>query len=42
MNGAISEDSPFGRALLGRNVGDDVTVDAPAGPVEYQILRVER
>ena len=42
MNGAISEDSPFGRALLGRNVGDDVTVDAPAGPVEYKILKVER
>ena len=42
MNGAISEDSPFGRALLGKNPGDDVTVDAPAGPVEYKILKVER
>ena len=42
MSGAISEDSPFGKALLGRNAGDEVTVDAPAGPVEYQILRVER
>ena len=38
MNGVISEDSPFGRALLGRNAGDDVVVDAPAGPVEYRIL----
>jgi transcription elongation factor GreA len=42
MNGAISEDSPFGRALMGKNIGDDVTVDAPAGPVEYKILNVER
>ena len=42
MNGAISEDSPFGKAVLGRNAGDDVTVDAPAGPVEYKILKVER
>lgn len=42
MNGAISEDSPFGRALLGKNPGDDVTVDAPAGPIEYKILKVER
>ena len=42
MNGAISEDSPFGRALLGKNEGDEVTVDAPAGPVEYKILKVER
>ena len=42
MNGAISEDSPFGKALLGRSAGEDVTVDAPAGPVYYKILKVER
>ena len=42
MNGAISEDSPFGKALLGKNVGEDVTVDAPAGPVEYKVLKIER
>ena len=42
MNGAISEDSPLGKALLGKNAGDDVTVDAPAGPVEYKLLNVER
>ena len=42
MNGAISEDSPFGKALLGKVVGDDVTVDAPAGPVEYKVLNIER
>lgn len=42
MNGAISEDSPFGKALLGRNAGEDVTVEAPAGAVEYKILKVER
>ena len=42
MNGAISEDSPFGKALLGKAEGADVTVDAPAGPVEYKVLKVER
>lgn len=42
MNGAISEDSPFGKALLGKNAGEDVTVDAPAGPVEYKLLKIER
>jgi len=42
MNGAISEDSPFGKALLGRSEGEDVTVDAPAGPVEYKVLKIER
>ena len=42
MNGRISEDSPFGKALLGRNAGEDVTVDAPAGPVEYKLMKIER
>ncbi len=42
MNGAISEDSPFGKALLGKNEGDEVTVDAPMGHVYYKILKVER
>ena len=42
MNGSISEDSPFGKALLGKNVGEDVIVDAPAGPVEYKVLKIER
>ncbi len=41
MNGAISEDSPFGKALLGKNAGDDVVVDAPAGPIAYRILKIE-
>ena len=42
MNGAISEDSPFGKALLGKNEGDEVTVEAPAGHIYYKILKVER
>ena len=41
MNGLISEDSPFGKALMGRVAGDEITVDAPAGAVEYKILSVE-
>ena len=40
--GAISEDSPFGKALLGKTAGEEVTVDAPAGPVEYKILKVKK
>lgn len=42
MNGAISEDSPLGKALLGKNAGDEVTAEAPAGPVEYKLLKIER
>ena len=41
MNGLISEESPFGKALLGRVAGDEITVDAPSGSVEYKILAVE-
>ncbi len=37
----ISEESPFGRAMLGHRVDDEVVVEAPAGPVYYRILSVE-
>ena len=42
MNGAISEDSPFGKALLGKEVGDEVEVDAPAGVLKYKILDIQK
>ena len=42
MNGRISEESPFGKALLGRSKGEDVVVDAPAGQIHYQILDVKK
>ena len=42
MNGTISEDSPFGKALLGKTAGADVVVDAPGGAVEYKIISVEK
>ena len=41
MNGLISEDSPFGKALMGRVEGEEIVVDAPSGPVEYKIRKVE-
>ena len=40
--GTISEDSPFGKALLGKSEGDQVVVDAPAGRIEYKLLKVEQ
>ena len=42
MNRAISEDSPFGRALLGAAEGDDVVVEAPVGEIHYRVLKIER
>mgnify|MGYP003815312437 CR=1 FL=1 len=42
MECRISDDSPFGRALLGHCVGETVTVEAPAGVLKYKILSVEK
>lgn len=39
--GRISDDSPFGRGLLGHLVGETVTIDAPAGPIDFEILAIE-
>jgi transcription elongation factor GreA len=37
---AISVFSPVGRALLGKEAGDEVTVDAPRGKIHYEIIAV--
>ena len=42
MNGRMSEESPFGKALLGKAVGEDVVVDAPAGTLHYQIIKISK
>lgn len=42
MAGRISEESPFGKALLGKAVGEDVLVDAPAGTVRYRIVKISK
>lgn len=38
--GWISIDSPVGKALMGKNEGDEVTVDRPAGRVTWTITEV--
>lgn len=40
MNGRISNESPVGRALLGRRVGDVVTVRTPGGNARLTILSI--
>ena len=42
MSRAISEDSPFGKALMGRKAGDEVAVEAPKGVIHYRIDTIER
>jgi transcription elongation factor GreA len=36
----ISNESPIGRAMLGKRVGDEVTVVAPAGAFSLKILEI--
>src|SRR5918997_1552869 len=38
--GRISNESPVGRALLGRKKGDTITVAIPAGSSEYRIVKI--
>jgi transcription elongation factor GreA len=39
--GLISNESPTGRALLQRHVGEDVIVEAPAGDIKFRIVAVK-
>ena len=39
--GRISADSPVGRALRGHRAGEQVTVEAPAGNLKFEIVSVE-
>ena len=42
MRGIISEESPFGKALVGAKEGDTVTVEAPGGSMKYTVKKIER
>ena len=42
MNGVISEESPFGKALMGAKEGDTVSVEAPRGTLSYTVKKIER
>lgn len=42
MNKKLSQTSPIGKALIGKNVGDKVEVDVPVGKLKYTILEIVR
>lgn len=42
LKGKISNESPLGKALIGAKKGDVVSVEAPAGVIEYTILDIRR
>ena len=39
--GTISIQSPVGVALLGKEVGDEITVNAPRGRINYEIIDIQ-
>ena len=41
MEGRISDDSPFGRGLIGHFEGETVAIEAPAGLLQFKIISVE-
>ena len=42
LKGKISNESPVGRALLGKRVGDVVDVETQAGIIQYKVLEIQR
>ncbi len=38
----ISDESPVGRALIGRNIGDIVDVETPGGVIKFKILSINK
>jgi transcription elongation factor GreA len=39
-NGKISNESPIGRVLMGRHVGDEVIASTPGGEIKFKILKI--
>ena len=40
LNNHISDESPVGRALMGKKAGDKVTVETPGGEINYKIVSI--
>ncbi|MFW6135809.1 MAG: transcription elongation factor GreA [Chloroflexota bacterium] len=39
--GLISDASPLGQALVGRKIGDRVTIEAPDGELEFKVIAIQ-
>lgn len=42
LAGKISNESPLGKALIGKKVGDDIEVETQMGIIEYSVLDIQR
>jgi transcription elongation factor GreA len=40
-NGMISIDAPIGRGLIGKTIGDEVSIETPSGQLNFEIEEVE-
>jgi transcription elongation factor GreA len=41
INGRVSNESPMGKALLGKKAGQKVKVESPGGQITFKIVKVE-
>ncbi|MBQ7097712.1 MAG: transcription elongation factor GreA [Clostridia bacterium] len=41
-NNKISDESPVGKALVGKRVGDIVDVETPGGTIQFKILSIDK
>ncbi|MDD6808329.1 MAG: transcription elongation factor GreA [Oscillospiraceae bacterium] len=42
INGKISDESPVGKAIMGKKVGDVVEVETPMGKVQFEIVEIAK
>ena len=42
LKGKISNESPVGRALIGKKIGEMVSVETQVGTVQYKVLDIQR
>jgi len=42
LKGKISNESPVGKALIGKKVGDTVSVETQVGVVQYKVLDIQK
>jgi transcription elongation factor GreA len=40
LEGKISNESPIGEALMGKKVGDTITITTPKGEISYEIVSI--
>jgi transcription elongation factor GreA len=40
LEGKISNESPIGEALMGKKVGDSITITTPKGEITYEIVSI--